>query len=37
MVKPRDIKAMMEWLRVPTRLLVPISERKRVPRAARSH
>jgi dTDP-4-amino-4,6-dideoxygalactose transaminase len=37
MVKPSDIKAMMEWLRVPTRLLVPISERERVPRAARSH
>lgn len=37
MVKPSDIKAMMEWLRVPTRLLVPISERERAPRAARSH
>jgi dTDP-4-amino-4,6-dideoxygalactose transaminase len=37
MVRPSDIKAMMEWLRVPTRLLVPISERERVPRAARSH
>jgi dTDP-4-amino-4,6-dideoxygalactose transaminase len=37
MVKPSDIKAMMEWLRVPTRLLVPIHERERAPRAARSH
>lgn len=37
MVKPSDIKAMMEWLRVPTKLLVPIRERERAPRAARSH
>ncbi len=37
MVTPSDIKAMMEWLRVPTRLLVPIRERERAPRAARSH
>lgn len=37
MVRPSDIKAMMEWLRVPTRLLVPICERERVTRAARSH
>lgn len=37
MVKPSDIKAMMEWLRVPMRLLVPIGDRERVPRAARSH
>jgi dTDP-4-amino-4,6-dideoxygalactose transaminase len=37
MVKPSDIKAMMEWLRVPTRLLVPIHGRERAPRAARSH
>jgi len=37
MVRPSDIKAMMEWLRVPTRLLVPIHERERAPRAARSH
>lgn len=37
MVRPSDIKSMMEWLRVPTRLLVPIRERERAPRAARSH
>jgi dTDP-4-amino-4,6-dideoxygalactose transaminase len=37
MVKPSDIKSMMEWLRVPTRLLVPIRVRERAPRAARSH
>jgi dTDP-4-amino-4,6-dideoxygalactose transaminase len=37
MVRPSDIKSMMEWLRVPTRLLVPMRERERAPRAARSH
>jgi hypothetical protein len=37
MVRPSDIKSMMEWLRVPTRLLVPVRERERAPRAARSH
>lgn len=37
MVTPSDIKAMMEWLRVPTRLFVPIREHARPVRAARSH
>jgi hypothetical protein len=37
MVTPSDIKAMMEWLRVPTRLFVPTAGRARPARTARSH
>lgn len=37
MVRPSDIKAMMEWLRVPTRLFVPQRERMRPARIARLH
>lgn len=37
MVKPSDIKLMMEWLRVPTRLFVPVREHARPARTARSH
>lgn len=37
MVKPSDIKGMMEWLRVPTRLFVPMREHARPARTARSH
>ena len=37
MVRPSDIKVMMEWLRVPTRLFVPVREHARPTRTARSH
>lgn len=37
MVTPSDIKGMMEWLRVPTRVFVPVRDDHRSQRAARSH
>lgn len=37
MVRPSDIKVMMEWLRVPTHLFLPAPAPAHQPRAARSH
>ena len=37
LVKPSDIKVMMEWLRVPTRLFIPVREQARPARTVRSH